>query len=155
MERPRLLTSLGSLALGTGLGLGLMFLLDPLSGRRRRAALRDRLRRAGAAGAGAVAQRGRGLAQGSRELAAALRAQTSETSAVWLRERVRAQLARVASDPGAIEVEAEEGVVRLTGTVPLDELEDVVTQVASVVGVREVHNLLRAELPPPRVPGEH
>ena len=65
MERPRLITALGSLALGAGLGLGLMFLLDPQLGRGRRARLGERLRRGTGAGGRAIAGAG-SVAQGSR-----------------------------------------------------------------------------------------
>ena len=154
MARSRLLASLGSLALGTGLGLGLMFLLDPRSGQSRRALLRARLRPAGGAGAGEGTLHA--LARGRRELVALLRARLPrDLDAVRLQQRVRAHVDRVASQPDAIEVEAAGGVVKLSGSVPLDELDEVIAEVATVAGVREVHNLLRAELPPPHVPGEH
>ena len=152
MERPRLITALGSLALGAGLGLGLMFLLDPQLGRGRRARLGERLRRGTGAGGRAIAGAG-SVAQGSRELAAALRARLGGSPG--LEERVRAHIEQVASAPDAIEVEAEGGVVRLSGWVPLDEIDDVVAEVAAVAGVREIENLLQVELPPPHVPGEH
>ena len=114
-----------AILLGAGAA-GLMYLLDPVSGRQRRSQLRERLSRLGSNGARAD-----------------------------LAERVQAHLAAVASHPEAIDVSVDDGCVTLRGTVPLEELDDLVDEVCAIDGVREVHNLLQAQLQAPRSPGQH
>jgi hypothetical protein len=121
-----LVAGLAGLVLGVGLGAGLMFLLDPASGRRRRARLRDR--------------------------SLALRERADGPT---LEARVRHRLVRVASNPAAIVVAAEGSRVTLRGTVPPHELDDVLDEVSSVQGVREVHNLLQVQLGGAPDPGRH
>jgi len=72
-----------------------------------------------------------------------------------LEARVRARIGRVATNPAAIAVLAEGSRVTLRGSVPPDELDDVLDEVAAVNGVREVYNLLQVQLAAPYVPGHN
>jgi hypothetical protein len=56
--------------------------------------------------------------------------------------RVRARLGRSTSHPSAIEVEAHEGCVRLSGPVLIQEVQNVVRNVRRVRGVQHVENAL-------------
>ena len=59
-----------------------------------------------------------------------------------LQQRVRARLDTLASHPEAIEVAEEDGVVRLRGEVPREEVERLLLGVRDVAGVRMVYNSL-------------
>lgn len=157
-EPPRaqsLLIGIGAVAVGAALGAGLMFLLDPANGYRRRAAARrlltnwrahtDELRESPSIG------------ERSRSLAAAVRArlQRHRDDGRTLEARVRARIGRVVTNPGAIAVIAEGSRVTLRGAVPPDELDDVLDEVAGVEGVVEVYNLLQVQLAAPFVPGQN
>ena len=159
-EPPRsqsLLFGIGGVALGAALGAGLMFLLDPVNGHRRRAAARRLLARWGERGTDAVAGSGPSLGERSRCLAAAVRArlQRHREDGRTLEARVRARIGRVVTNPGAIAVIAEGSRVTLRGAVPPDELDDVLDEVAGVEGVVEVYNLLQVQLSAPFIPGQN
>ena len=124
-RRP-LVAGLAGLLLGAGAAAGLMFLLDPVSGRRRRAQLRERLARVGSGGA-----------------------------EEQLEARVREHLASLGSHAAAVEVSVEAGCVTLRGTVPAEELDDLLDEVCGLAGVHEVHNLLQVQLQAPQPPGQH
>lgn len=152
-----LLFACGGLALGGALGAGVMFLLDPASGARRRAWLRGTWTRARERGTGAVTGAAESAGERSRRFAAAVRArlQTRLAGERGLEARVRARLGQVASNPVAIAVTAEGSRVTLRGSVPPDELDDVLDEVAAVQGVGEVYNLLQVWLAAPNIPGTH
>jgi hypothetical protein len=59
-----------------------------------------------------------------------------------LRATVRTRLDDLVSHPRAIEVEANEGVVRVSGQVLAPELDGLLTQLLRIPGVRKVHNAL-------------
>ena len=134
---------------GLGLGTGLMFLLDPDRGRRRRALLRDK-------GAWAVRKTGecwetttrdvRNRTQGIvSELKSHLSSQPIEDDV--LVERVRAKLGRVVSHPGAIHVNAQNGTVIVTGPILASEVPELLACVGGLRGVNEVVNNLEAHEP--------
>jgi glyoxylase-like metal-dependent hydrolase (beta-lactamase superfamily II) len=126
------------------IGAGTAYLFDPQEGRGRRHALRDRslraLRRLGRAGIGKVklvGGHGRGLA------AVARRAITRPDVAVddaTVTQRIRSDAFREAGvSTKNVEVEVEEGLARLHGTVENAELADrLVARVRKVPGVNEV-----------------
>lgn len=145
------LTWVGSLLTGAGL----MYLLDPGSGRRRRALLRDKA-------VGATAATGRAIGTTSRDLrnrAVGVAAQTralvrgGEVPDRVLAERVRSRIGRIVSNPGSIEVSARDGIVRLTGPVLAREEDDLVSCVSSVRGVRSVDSRLELHKQAGDVPG--
>jgi hypothetical protein len=134
---------------GVGAGAGLMLLLDPAQGRRRRALARDRLGRAMRKTSGALGSTGRDLGHRLAGLRARLRQlsgrSTNATPAVFddvLRDRVRARLGHVVSHPGAIDVVAEGGRVVLTGAIPGAERRAAIAAVARVAGVEAVDDCL-------------
>jgi hypothetical protein len=134
------------LLIGLGAGIGLMYLLDPERGRRRRALLRDRLTRGGHTSAVSMRARGRDLAHRATGVMARLRAAVTAAPVddVVLVERVRARLGRLVSTPHAVEVHAADGVVTLRGPILQDEVDRLVAGVARVSGVREVVDSLDA-----------
>jgi osmotically-inducible protein OsmY len=138
---------------GIAIGAGLMYLLDPDRGARRRALLRDQLIRAGhdleevtATSARRVRNRAVGLAH---EAHADLT--EGDVDDRVLVERVRSEIGRVVSNPHAVEVESSRGHITLAGNVGADELHRLVRTVKAVRGVESVENHLHAA---PNSPGD-
>lgn len=133
-----------SLIKGIGIGSGLMYFLDPVSGRRRRAQVRDQslsswhsLSRACGAGVRDVGNRASGLAaRAGHGLGDA------EVDDALLVRRVRSQLGHLISHPRAVVVEARGGHVTLRGPVLAHELGALLAGVGSVPGVTDVDNRL-------------
>lgn len=118
---------------GAGLGAGLMYLLDPEGGRRRRAAARDKANRAG-----------RDLAGRSRGLISTAGSKLRGDGAPdrMLEERLRSRLGRWVTHPHAVEVEVKEGRVVLRGQLLGSEIDRLLTKVAKTKGVQSVENQL-------------
>jgi hypothetical protein len=122
-----------------------LYLLDPISGRRRRALLRDKTNKF-------IRQAGDGFEVGWRDLqhrvqgvVAELRHRISETPGMApnkLQARVASQLGRVVSHPHEVHVSVEGDEVRLTGRVPADEISCLMAKVQAVPGVGKVNNQL-------------
>ena len=142
----------GLFALGLMVGAGLMYLLDPDRGRRRRALLRDqfvhganeaeRLGGTTASSARHLRNRTRGLLAETR---AGLREEQVEDSV--LEGRLRAELGRLVQPVGDLRAEVIDGVVRLTGTVGADDESRIVQGLRRVPGVRDLHSQLRHRSP--------
>lgn len=133
-----------SLTVGLALGAGLMYLLDPNRGTRRRNLMRDKMvhaRRVAREGWDATSH---DLANRSQGLAAAARSRLSADDADdWIIEqRVRSALGRVVSHPSAIAVNSSQGRVTLSGPVLADEIEALLACAGKVRGVEEVENRL-------------
>jgi hypothetical protein len=128
---------------GLGLGTGLMYLLDPDRGRRRRALLRDK-------GAWAIRKTGECVEVTARDLRNRTQGIThfhSSSEPVDDRkvaERVRSKLGRVVSHPSAIEVNAQDGKVTLSGPILVEEIPELLSCVNGVRGVNQVINNLEA-----------
>lgn len=142
-------------ALGLAVGAGMVYLLDPDKGRRRRALLRDQLVHAGheldeAARSGTrhVRNRATGLAH---EVTAGLTERDVEDRV--LEERVRSALGRKVSNPGSLVVRAVDGNVTLSGQIPSTEVQEVVRTARTVRGVSHVENRLQVETDPTHTPG--
>jgi hypothetical protein len=103
-----------------------MYYFDPDMGARRRAALRERL-------VGGPQYTGRVLAQ---------RGAHEGHSDARLRDRVRSGLGQLVSHPGAVHVEVEDAVVRLSGSVLRLEQDGLLTRVRDMPGVRRVINAM-------------
>jgi osmotically-inducible protein OsmY len=128
---------------GLGLGAGLMYILDPSSGRKRRQAVTDKagtLRRTSAAAIGRVSRDIGKEAWGL--LAEAQGAFEGPIDDDVLAERVRARLERSVTQPHGVRVSVETGVVTLGGTVPAAEFDRLVSAVLRVRGVRDVNDQL-------------
>lgn len=134
----------GKLIGGALAGAGLMFLLDPDRGTRRRALLRDRAARARHKLGDGIEATARDVGNRARGSAAALRSRfrKEDVDDEVLHERVRSAIGRAVSHPGAIAVTAWEGRVTLQGPVLEHELDDLLRDVRRVRGVSEVDNQL-------------
>jgi uncharacterized membrane protein len=129
---------------GGALGALAMYLLDPQSGRRRRARARDQLvhasrvlNDAGKVTARDAAQRAQGIAASARKLF-----DHEQVSDEALLGRVRAALGRVVSHPHAIEVAAGGGHVTLEGPILTREVRPLLRAIRAVRGVRSVADQL-------------
>lgn len=147
---------LGLLAAAAGAA-AVMYYFDPDTGRRRRALLQGRLigashdvERTLRGQARYAADHARGvLATGSLDRVS----QREPQSDAQLRDRVRSRLGRLVSHPGAIDVEVDGGVVRLTGDVLAKELDGLLTQVRDMAGVLRVFNAMTAHDSPEGIAG--
>lgn len=121
-----------------------MYWLDPTSGRRRRARLRDRLLSRAYRTSRALDVAGRDLGNRLQGIAARVRSafDSSQPSDEVLKERVRACLGRIVSHPGAIEVKASNGSVTLSGAVLARDYARLMQAVERVRGVRRVEDRL-------------
>ena len=140
MQKKSSWTWLGAAALGAGA----MYFLDPRSGGRRRALVRDqgvharrRVREVADKTANDVRNRAVGLAARSRRLW-----HREPVSDAQLVERVRATLGRAVSHSSALEVTASDGRVRVSGPILVSEAGRVLRTVRRVPGVREVEEAL-------------
>ena len=140
---------------GIGLGAGLMYILDPDRGNRRRAMMRDKC-------ASAWNKTGDCIGTTSRDLSNRTRGVVAEASHLLKKdevgdevviERVRSKMGRVVSHPGSIEVTANNGSVTISGPILADEVAPLLKCVSSVRGVREVDNQLEAHETAADVPG--
>lgn len=132
---------------GLVLGAGLMYLLDPDRGRRRRALLRDQfvhgaheledLSGSALSAARDLRNRARGVAAEARG-----RLRNEEVDDTILEARVRSELGRLTSHPSSVAVTAEHGRVTLTGHILTAEVEALVDGVQGVAGVVDVINRL-------------
>jgi len=139
---------------GLGLGAGIMLLLDPDRGRRRRALLRDHLVRGTHKAGDAIGATSRDVQHRVQGLAAGVRhkVRAEDVPDDVLIERVRARLGRLVSHPRAIDVKAHGGNVVLTGPVLAHERNSLVSQVARVSGVRHVEDYLESHDQPGNIP---
>ncbi len=143
MKKRNPLTLLG----GVGLGAGLMYLLDPDGGRRRRALARDKavhgLKVSGKAlrkTSVDVGNRTRGLVAG-----AASRLRKGSADDHKLEGRVRSKLGRHLSNPSSLQVQCQDGRVILSGPVLAAELDKLLAKVQKIKGVHEVESRLEIQ----------
>jgi len=131
---------------GLSLGALAMYLTDPERGPQRRAQAREALRGAVASTGGVldVARRDLGTrVQGWRAQAdTALARGREQIDDQMLKTRVRQQIASAVTQPGAINVEARQGCVTLSGTVPKHERHYLLDSVRRVEGVVQVEDFL-------------
>jgi osmotically-inducible protein OsmY len=140
--------------IGAGIGAGLVFLLDPTRGNRRRALIRDKVVKASRKTFDAAAATRRDVAnrlQGVRARAGNMLSGASIDDAVMV-ERVRAKLGRVASHPRAIDVYACNGCITLTGDVLASEVVSIMSTIAGMRGVVDVENQMQTHATPTHVP---
>jgi osmotically-inducible protein OsmY len=136
---------------GMAAGAALTFILDPSSGRRRRALVRDKLVRAQQTTRDAADAAAKDWSNRARGVAAEARAMLRDepVDSPRLVERVRATLGRATSHPRAIDVVATDGgAVILEGPILTAEAERVLSAAWSVPGVaRVIDHLQRHETP--------
>jgi uncharacterized membrane protein len=136
--------SLAFMAGASGLGAGLAYWFDPYSGRRRRALLRDQVVHTRHTAEDMALRAAVDLKNRAVGSVAAARAHLHDEPPDdrVLAERVRSALGRRLSHPGAVRVEAKDGVVTLQGPVLQRESRAALTTARSVHGVQEVNDQL-------------
>lgn len=136
-------------------GAGLMYLFDPVSGRRRRALLRDKMGSTVRQSRASAGNFTRHTADHLRGLAIEARARMTEGEVPdrTLVERVRSQMGRAIAHPSSTIVEANNGVVTLRGAILAHEVDDLLGTVRSVRGVKEVQNQMTVRERGGDVPG--
>ncbi|HEV8577796.1 MAG TPA: BON domain-containing protein [Thermoanaerobaculia bacterium] len=134
----------GSASLGAGLGAGLMYLLDPQGGGRRRALARDKAVHLLKKGGETARKTSRDLGNRTKGRLAEARSSLRRVAVDddILRDRVRSKIGRLVSHPSAIEVAAQDGCVVLSGPVLASEVDPLLSAVNSVKGVCGVENRL-------------
>lgn len=140
---------------GAVAGAGLMYVLDPVAGSRRRALARDQLghaRRRVTEATGTILRdaqnRGRGLkATLVREL------RPGDVSDHVLEDRVRSRLGTLVRYPRLVHVRCENGNVFLNGLVASDEVARAVRRIRGMHGVDRVENRLELRADPAELPG--
>jgi len=140
--------------IGTGLGLGLMYFLDPAQGNRRRALVRDQVVRM-------INRTDTALEKSYRDIRNRVKGGFYEISGMltegeipdWvLAERVRSKLGFLTSHPGAIGVDVHDGIVTLSGPVLVKDADRLVAGVSMVRGVKGVENSLSVQEHPEDIP---
>ena len=129
---------------GLGLCAGLMYILDPVAGRKRRKTVADKAGSIQRTSASAIGRVSRDIGKEAWGLLAeaqgAFEGPIEDDDA--LAERVRTRLGRAVSHPDKVQVSVENGVVTLTGTVAAAEFDRLVSGVLRVRGVRDVNDRL-------------
>lgn len=144
----------GAMLTGLGIGLGLMYFLDPERGRRRRALIRDQVAHGARITRDAAGATSRDVAHRASGTVAALRGRFRQgmVDDVVLVERVRARLGRALSHPHAIKVEAHDGIVTLRGPILQHEVKPLLNAIERVADVRQVVNELEEHKEPGNIP---
>src|SRR5260370_11519690 len=133
----------------------LVYFLDPDTGRRRRALVKDRA-------VNFVKEADRAIGKASRDLSNPARGTVAEARSLLpfrdvsdevLVEQVRARIGRVISYPHFVEVSARDAAITLSGAVLERELDDLVSTVSSLRHVLSVRNELKAYERPQDIPG--
>lgn len=142
--------------LTAGLGAAAMYYMDPSRGRYRRALVRDRLVHGEHQALHGVASARRDARNRASGVAAAIRSMLDRGQAPddgVLVQRVRACLGRVVSHPHSIRVEANDGVITLSGQVLEDEVPLLFDCTLGVPGVRDLTSHLEVHRRAGNVPG--
>jgi hypothetical protein len=143
---------------GLLVGAGLMYMLDPARGNRRRALVRDQVVHGGRV-LEDLGERITGKSQDLRNRAygavqeARSRLRDEHVDGPVLEARVRSEIGRVVANPGSIQVTALDGRVALSGPVLEREMNKLLACVAAVRGVHGVENRLQPHPEPADVPG--
>jgi len=140
---------------GALVGAGLVYWLDPISGRRRRVTTRQRLRhtvqlvrRDAGAAVRDLSHRTTGLIAHVRR-----RVNPQPVDDVTLKARVQARVGRATSHPGSLQVACRNGRVELAGVVLKREMAELIRAVHRVPGVEEVVNCLETRDEAAHMPG--
>ena len=132
-----------TLLAGAGVGAGLLYLLDPNAGARRRALARDQAVSALHRTQDFLGKAGRDMRHRARGMAAAgSRLLPEHVPDETLAERVRSKMGRFVSHPRAIAVDAVDGCVTLRGPILAGEVDGLLRAVRAVRGVHQVEDRL-------------
>lgn len=129
-------------------GAAIMYYLDPLGGRRRRALVRDR-GVAAAHDAGRFARAKSHLAMDHAKGALARARSTLADAPVdddRLHGRIRARLGRLVEHPGQVNVDVHHGHVVLRGRASTEEIEELTEVLSLMHGVAGIDNRIAAEV---------
>jgi uncharacterized membrane protein len=139
---------------GLVVGAGLMYLLDPDRGARRRGLVRDQAARARHKLGDGLDATAHDLGNRAKGTAAELRSRFRRESVddVVLHERVRSAIGRAVSHPSAIDVSISDGRVTLKGPVLEEELADLLRTVGRVRGIGPLTNELEVHGEPENEP---
>jgi osmotically-inducible protein OsmY len=129
---------------GAAIGAGIMYFFDPVVGNRRRALLRDQFIHLANKSCDVADAKYRDMQNRMYGTFAEMRASLrhDEPTDEVLSDRVRSAIGRYTTHPGAIEVDAHNGVVTLSGPVLGREVDDVLRAVHSVRGVASIEDRL-------------
>ncbi|MEI2416536.1 BON domain-containing protein [Orrella sp. JC864] len=135
-------------------GAAAMYYLDPQMGRRRRALLCDKFDALCHDACHAMQAKGKDAAHRVKGMVAqAGSSMASEpVDDERLAERIRSQLGRLVSTPGAVDVSVADGVATLSGQILAAEREPLVEAVAAMQGVGGVDDRLSTHDAPGNVP---
>lgn len=131
-----------------------MYLLDPATGRRRRAIARDKALAAGHEVQDFAHDTAKHAADRLRGAAARLHEQEPSDDR-QLHDRIRSRLGHLVAQPGKVEVHVENGLVTLSGSARLSEVDELVAAVSTMLGVERVDNRLDAGQAPPASQSRH
>ena len=124
-------------ATGAALGAGMMYLLDPDRGRRRRALAREKSGSVIRHATRTVSKMARDLRNRTQGFAAEARPHHEPVADDVLVGRVRARLGRLVGHPHQVDVTVRDGVVTLGGIVARNEFERVIMEIRRVAGVKK------------------
>lgn len=143
------------LAIGAAIGAAIMYLFDPEHGDRRRAVARDKLTtytNTAREGLGNTMQQLQNRSSGTfAGLQNRLSGATPSDAA--LASRVRTELGRVVSHPGAVDITVQDGQVVLRGPILASEVDQAISSARLVPGVSGVVNQMDVHMTPDGVPG--
>lgn len=144
----------GAVLTGLGIGISLMYFLDPERGRGRRALVRDQVAHKARITRDAAGATTRDVTHRTSGTVATVRGTLGRKPVDdhVLVERVRARLGRVVSHPHAVDVFAANGVVTLRGPILQHEVKRLLKAVEKVPDVREVVNELEEHKEPGNIP---
>lgn len=139
---------------GIAAGAGLMYLLDPQQGKRRRSQAWDQTKKGVRKGTSKAAALGRDAAHRTKGavIETTRRLRGTKVSDDTLEDRVRAEMGHHVSNASAIEVEADKGRVTLRGAILEKEVENLLIAVRAVPGVRKVDSRLEVFAKPAEHP---
>ena len=133
-------------------GAALMYYLDPVAGRRRRALVRDRGLSVGHDAEHFARAKSRHAVDRAQGLVARARAGLSHAPVDdgRLHGRIRTKLGRLVAHPGEVSIEVNGGQVVLRGHASDAEIEDLTAALVAMRGVEHVDNRLSADSPESR-----
>lgn len=125
-------------------GAAIMYYLDPATGRRRRALVRDKGVAASHDVKDLARTKSRRAANRVQGALAKTRAKVTDRSVddQQLHDRIRAKLGHVASHLGTMQVKVHEGHVVMSGYAPEQEIDELLEAVSAIEGVKSLDNQL-------------
>jgi uncharacterized membrane protein len=154
--KTRNLPVIGTVIGGLGVGASLMYVFDPLVGRRRRAVARDKVAKFAHKTVEGMETTSNDILHRARGIMAETKSwmfNENEVSDNVLAGRVRSQLGFLVSHPRSIEVGVEDGNVTLSGPILEGEIDRLLRRISAMRGVRKLENRLEAHANANSVPG--